>query len=167
MSKPRFATESIYINIDKMVEHDLLYVVEIEESCGLSKWGWDAYYSEINRGSVMLVAREVYRYPQSEPEVVGFVAAHLAVDEMHINNIAVRPQYRRYGIGGALLKSALETGMDLGATSAVLEVRASNDSAQMLYRKYDFSIIGRRPQYYTSPVEDALVMKTVLRSVKA
>ncbi|HEX7997091.1 MAG TPA: ribosomal protein S18-alanine N-acetyltransferase [Pyrinomonadaceae bacterium] len=144
-----------------MTEHDLLEVVEIEEACGLSRWGWDGYHTELlqEKAALMLVARP----PASElkrtgERVAGFIAARLTIDEMHINNVAVREQYRRRGIGGALLSSALERGKERGAREAFLEVRAGNLAAQALYLRQGFSAVGRRPLYYSQPIEDAIVM---------
>ena len=81
-----------------MTEHDLLEVVEIQEMCGLSRWGWEAYHAELQSGhaGLMLVLRQQQPAPDRRPEklLAGFVASRLMADELHINNIAVRPAYR-------------------------------------------------------------------------
>lgn len=151
--------------ISQMKEHDLLEVVEIEESSGLSRWGWDAYYAELARASetVMLVAR-----PSMEERrlagfrIIGFIAARMVADELHINNMAVREDWRKGGIGAELLRSAFEEGKRRGARRSFLEVRASNKPAQALYCKFGFQLSGRRPRYYADPSEDALVMTAAL-----
>jgi ribosomal-protein-alanine N-acetyltransferase len=147
-----------------MTEHDLLAVVELEETCGLSRWGWDAYHNEIaqGRGALMLVARST-AYAAADEEsagesVVGFIAARLSVDEVHINNVAVRPPFRRLGIGRALLESVFQAAARKGARTAILEVRAGNTTAQALYARQGFRTIGLRRGYYAAPPEDALVM---------
>lgn len=146
-----------------MTEHDLLDVVEIEESSGLSLWGWEAYRAELERGeSVMLVAVERAKRVSFERRIEGFVAARLNVDELHINNIGVRVEHRRKGLGGMLLASALERGAALGALASVLEVRASNIAAQKLYGRAGFEVAGRRRGYYKNPFEDALIMTRAL-----
>jgi ribosomal-protein-alanine N-acetyltransferase len=86
----------------------------------------------------------------------------MIADELHINNIAVRPRHRRSGIGGALLCAALEGGAKVGARLCILEVRASNHAAQTLYERHGFRIVGRRAGYYSEPPEDALVMSRAL-----
>jgi ribosomal-protein-alanine N-acetyltransferase len=148
--------------ITRMTEHDLLAVVEIEETCGLSRWGWDAYYDELaqGRGALMLVARPSdFDHQEHQGEgVIGFIAARFTVDEVHINNVAVRPRYRRRGIGGALLERVLRDGAHRGAHKAILEVRAGNAAAQALYGRQGFEVVGRRRDYYADPLEDALVM---------
>ncbi|HEY0408512.1 MAG TPA: ribosomal protein S18-alanine N-acetyltransferase [Pyrinomonadaceae bacterium] len=144
-----------------MTEHDLSEVVEIEEACGLSRWGWEGYHAELlaEKTTLMLVARpsSAKREWMSE-RVVGFIAARLAPDELHINNVAVREKCRRRGIGDALLATILERGKQRGASRAFLEVRAGNTAAQALYARHGFEIAGRRARYYSEPLEDALVM---------
>jgi [ribosomal protein S18]-alanine N-acetyltransferase len=148
--------------ITRMTEHDLLAVVEIEETCGLSRWGWDAYYHELaqGRGALMLVARpSCFEDEEREDEaVLGFIAARSTLDEVHINNVAVRPRFRRRGIALALLERVLRDGASLGARTAILEVRAGNAAAQALYGRQGFEVVGRRRNYYADPPEDALVM---------
>lgn len=146
--------------------HDLVEVVEIEETCGLSRWGWESYSGELSRPeSIMLVARRA-RPDESGRSLSGFVAARVNADELHINNIGVRHADRRQGIGTALLKCAIEAGRALGARSAILEVRAGNESAQALYLSHGFAVAGRRRNYYQGPAEDALVMSAMLADLR-
>ena len=155
------------VYLAQMTEHDLLEVVEIEETCGLSRWGWEAYHAELtgNRNSIMLVAR--WREGTgSKPGygVLGFIAARLAAGELHINNVAVRSAYRRQGMARALMETAIDEATRRGAHAAFLEVRAGNEAAQALYSRCGFRVAGRRAAYYTHPREDALVMSLSLRS---
>ena len=141
-----------------MNEHDLLEVVEIEETTGLSQWGWEAYRAELSRPeAVMLVVRRE-RPDDSGRSVVAYIASRITADELHVNNIGVREEARRKGLGAALLGAALEEGARRGAGLAVLEVRAGNAAAQALYRRFGFDVVGERKDYYRSPVENALVM---------
>ena len=145
-----------------MTEHDLLEVVEIEETTGLSQWGWDAYRAELSkREAIMLVARrdrpDIYG-----KRIVGYIAARVSADELHINNIGVRAESRRRGVGGALLSSALDAGARHGARSAVLEVRAGNLAAQAMYRGLGFETVGERKNYYREPAENAIIMTRAL-----
>lgn len=152
------------ISISRMTEHDLLEVVEIEEYSGLSRWGWGAYYAELQGGNrpLMLVARITRPQHHQAFRIAGYIVARLAADEIHINNVAVRFEYRRQGIGAALLTRVLEEGRRFKATTAFLEVRAGNSLAQALYKKCGFTSIGRRSGYYSTPPEDALVMSATL-----
>jgi len=146
-----------------MTEHDLLEVVEIEEQSGLSRWGWAAYYSELqgHNRSLMLIARPKSAETGSQ-QVAGYIAARASAGELHINNVAVRDAFRRNGIALVLLARALEEGKRLGTSTAFLEVRSGNTAAQALYEKCGFRAIARRPRYYSEPLEDAVVMSRPL-----
>lgn len=154
-------------DLSQMTEHDLLEVVEIEEACGLSRWGWEGYHAELlqEQASLMLVAHPQTMERNSRGaahHIAGFIAARLAADELHINNVAVREQYRRRGLGSTLLSAILARGKKRGAHKAFLEVRASNVAAQALYARHQFKTVGRRANYYSAPLEDALVMAVLL-----
>jgi ribosomal-protein-alanine N-acetyltransferase len=149
------------LSITRMTEHDLLEVVEIEENSGLSRWGWAAYYAELqgNNGHLMLVARlpDAERRRDSQT-LAGYIVARMGANELHINNVAVRENYRRKGLGYDLLKQILEEGRRSAVPCAFLELRAGNSPALALYEKCGFRVISRRKKYYSEPPEDALVM---------
>ena len=153
------------VAIECMTEHDLLEVVEIEEISNLSPWGWDAYHFELQcgSGSRMLVARLPAHANTGHKSIVGFIVARQMADEIHVNNVAVRPEYRRLGIGENLLRAVLAWGRETDSAQAVLEVRAQNIAAQKLYQACGFEVIGRRRRYYKAPVEDALLMSVSLK----
>jgi ribosomal-protein-alanine N-acetyltransferase len=90
---------------------------------------------------------------------VGFICFWVVEDEMHVNNLAVDPRWRRRGIAAALLEEGLEQGRARRARRAFLEVRASNVGAQALYRRFGFEVAGVRKRYYTHPMEDAVLMR--------
>jgi ribosomal-protein-alanine N-acetyltransferase len=144
--------------ITPMRESDLREVVEIEEQTGLNRWGYDAYRRELltNPHAVLFVARPTLK--RHGRSVIGFVAASILYDELHINNIATHPDTRRMGIGRRLMTTAIDEGRLRGATFCVLEVRASNVTAQTLYEALGFTTTRRRRDYYRAPNEDALEM---------
>lgn len=149
--------------IDAMSERDLREVAEIEQVCGLSHWGYEAYRAETLRPeAIMFVARR--REASGGERLHGFISARLIGNELHINNIAVRPAARRQKIGGALLYAATDSAARRGAHTILLEVRASNRAAQELYLRHGFQISGRRANYYRTPPEDALVMTAALNT---
>jgi ribosomal-protein-alanine N-acetyltransferase len=80
--------------------------------------------------------------------------------DVHITTIAVRNNYRRIGIGEGLLISIIELATQLNASIITLEVRASNEIAQTLYKKYGFQVVGRHLRYYSDNGEDAILMNT-------
>ena len=93
-------------------------------------------------------------------KIVGFSGFWMMMKEAHIIAIGVRDSYRRLGIGEGLLIATIELAQILSAHVVTLEVRASNEIAQELYRKYGFRVTGRRPRYYSSDGEDAVIMST-------
>ena len=157
MSEQRAAPELKDIIIERMSEHDLLEVVEIEEQSGLSRWGWAAYYAELQGANrdLMLVARPS---KSATPPIAGYIVARETAGELHINNFAVRSEFRRRGIGATLLNQVLNEARQRKANAAFLEVRSTNHSAQALYEKCGFRAIARRTNYYSEPREDAVVM---------
>ena len=151
-------TASLTVQIDHMTEHDLLEVCQIEGLSDLSAWGWDAYHRELEVApeTVMLVAR--LNPPIDGTAIAGFIVARVIAGELHVNNVAVRPEFQRLHLGFELLQRTLVQAKQRGALVAHLEVRANNDAAQGLYRRCGFQIVGRRKRYYRNPTEDALLM---------
>jgi ribosomal-protein-alanine N-acetyltransferase len=129
-------------------------VLAVEEASFTSPWTREMYLSELqNRGvSFCFLARA------ANGRIVGFCSFWRVLDELHINNLAVLPEFRREGIASALLTHVLQEGARLGARRATLEVRRSNDPARLLYERFGFSIAGVRHGYYANPVEDALIL---------
>jgi [ribosomal protein S18]-alanine N-acetyltransferase len=135
-------------------ELDLDGVLEVEAESFTNPWTREMYAWELqNRAMchILLVRTE-------ECRVAGFCAFWLVLDEIHINNFALRPRFRAQGIGTGLLRQVLAEGRNLGARRATLEVRASNELARRLYERMGFYVAGIRRNYYTNPVEDALVL---------
>jgi len=154
------------ISIMQMTEHDLLEVVEIEEQSGLSRWGWAAYYAELQGGNreLLLVGKPTVPPGIQGHQVIGYIVARQTAGELHINNVAVRDQYRGRGYGSLLLGRVLEAARKKSGTTAFLEVRSGNSAAQALYKKCGFKAIATRPNYYSDPREDAVVMSMDLKS---
>jgi ribosomal-protein-alanine N-acetyltransferase len=164
MAEQRSALDPKDITILRMSEHDLLEVVEIEEQSGLSRWGWAAYYAELQGANrdLMLIARASCAAIIESSPIAGYIVARETAGELHINNVAVRAEYRRRGIGAALLGRVLHEARRRKANAAFLEVRSANFAAQALYEKSGFKAIARRADYYSEPREDAVVMSLVL-----
>jgi len=92
--------------------------------------------------------------------IIGFSGFWMMMKEAHIIAIGVRDGYRRLGIGEGLLIATIELAQIVNANVVTLEVRASNEIAQELYKKYGFRVVGRRLRYYSSDGEDAIIMST-------
>jgi ribosomal-protein-alanine N-acetyltransferase len=135
-------------------DRDLDGVLEVDAVSFANHWTremfeWEARHSDVARLSIL-------REPGGR--VAGYCAAWVIFDEVHINNMAVLPEWRGHGLGRALLARVLDAAAAEGAWRATLEVRASNTAARRLYARFGFIEEGRRPRYYTNPAEDAIIM---------
>lgn len=92
-------------------------------------------------------------------KVIGFLIGRQVGDEAEILNVAVAPESRRRGEGGALLRAAVVEFRKCDASRVFLEVRESNAAGIAFYAMHSFSSVGRREGYYRDPVEAAIVME--------
>ncbi len=92
------------------------------------------------------------------PPIIGFAGMWNLLDEAHVTTIGVTPDLRGKGLGELLFLALVDEAVRRGVNWLTLEVRVSNASAQALYRKYGFTIQGRRPRYYSDNNEDAFIM---------
>jgi [ribosomal protein S18]-alanine N-acetyltransferase len=137
---------------------DLDAIVEIDRASFSSPWTREMYEEELrNDRSFIFVAR------RAECRVVGYCSFWVIIDEVHVNNIAVRPEWRRHGIGRALVEHLLAEGRIRRCRAATLEVRRSNVAALRLYERVGFAQRGVRRRYYRDPDDDALVLWSTIQ----
>jgi len=143
------------IQFRQMILGDIPTVLEIEKECFLSSWSFEAYRDELLRDDSKAIIAE------NKGKIAGFIAARLitSANEGEILNIAVRRQFQKQGIGTILLKEIIDFFKSNAVQSVWLEVRKSNFPARDFYRQNEFAFCGERKNFYTSPTEDALVMK--------
>jgi ribosomal-protein-alanine N-acetyltransferase len=122
----------------------------LEESPEAAAWSGDSL--------VQAVSTRIAWVAVHGEEVRGFLIGQIAAGEFEILNLAVAPRYRCQGVGSKLVEAALEFSRHAGGSRAYLEVRASNTSAITLYARHGFMECGRRPRYYHSPEEDAVLL---------
>ncbi|MDY6936484.1 MAG: ribosomal protein S18-alanine N-acetyltransferase [Cyanobacteriota bacterium] len=152
------------IAIQPLTSDLLPAVVELDKLCFGGLWTLEGYRRELESpNSDLLVAslkenRGDNGEVESEPFLIGLGCVWAIVDEAHITLLAVRPEYRKRGLGGLLFLTLLESARQRGLQRSTLEVRASNRAALSLYRKYGFSEAGRRRGYYADTGEDALIL---------
>lgn len=138
-----------------MEERDLPFVMQIERLCFTNPWKEASFKGEIENYPISFPKVIVHR---PDEKVIGYVIFWLLAEEAQISNIAVHPDYRRQGIGEAVLKETLVTIRKFEAKYVVLEVRPSNFPARILYSKFGFETLGLRRNYYKDPAEDAMVL---------
>ena len=102
---------------------------------------------------------------EQSSQTLGFIVLRHVSDEVEILNIAVRPDSRRQRVASELLNIALQQSTQNGARKAYLEVRASNTAAIRFYEHHSFRASGRRARYYSTPVEDAVILVSELSKI--
>lgn len=141
------------IEIIKACENHIEDIVVIENLSFKIPWSRSSITQEIteNRSAVYLCA-------MADGKAIGYAGMWHICDEGHITNIAVHPEFRRNGVGCALMEALLKAAKELGISALTLEVKKSNYSAQRLYKKYGFTEEGFRKGYYADNNEDAIIM---------
>ena len=140
--------------IRKMTADDVPVVAQLDHISFSLSWPEYAFYYEVKDNS----AARCFVAEMEDRKVIGMIVSWIILDELHIATIAVHPDYRRQGIGELILTKALQDGREAGTRHALLEVRAGNEAAQNLYRKFGFKPVGKRPKYYKDNGEDAVLM---------
>ena len=136
------------MKIEKFALQYLDDVANIERICFAHSWSKQDLKNQLDLDtSHFLVAVE-------DGRAVGYMGLQIFSGEGYVTNVAVLPQYRQRGIAKALIDKALQNDMCF----ITLEVRESNTPAIRLYEKAGFKNVGTRPNFYTDPVENAIIM---------
>lgn len=141
------------IEIIKMELRHLDGVMEVENLSFKIPWSRNSFIEELaeNKFAMYFVARV-------NGKITGYAGMWTVFDEAHITNVAVHPEFRKSGIGSALLRHLIQTAREKGIERMTLEVRRSNITAQGLYGKFGFREHGARKAYYADNREDAIIM---------
>ena len=128
-------------------------VAQLEALCFSDPWSERSIAGELdNPLSTWLICAD-------GDAVLGYVGSQTVMGETDMMNVAVHPDARRQGIARRLILALVEELKQQGSHCLTLEVRASNQNAISLYQKLGFLQIGRRPNYYRNPKEDALILR--------
>ena len=141
------------IQIVSMNESHVAEVAALEKVCFSMPWSENSIRSELtNPLSLWFVAEE-------NGSLLGYIGSQAVMDEADVMNVAVVPDRRREGIAQKLVEALVAALNEKGVHALLLEVRASNEPAKALYERQGFTQVGRRPNYYRNPKEDALILK--------
>jgi ribosomal-protein-alanine N-acetyltransferase len=145
------AQENVVIELMKM--HHLDDVMKIEQESFTTPWSRYTFTCELrdNQFSHYIVAK-------CGDKVVGYGGMWIVLNEAHVTNVAVLPEYRGEGIGELIMRTLMAIAKKYGAEKMTLEVRKSNYVAQNLYSKLGFEPRGIRRGYYADNKEDAVIM---------
>jgi ribosomal-protein-alanine N-acetyltransferase len=143
----------LHVEVVPMKRRHLRSVVRIEQQVYPRPWSLSLFLSEL-----ALSGTRAYLVARVGRTIVGYGGVMFAAGDAHITTLAVDPTVQRHGIATRVLVVLTRKALDVGADALTLEVRASNTSAQALYRRFGFSAAGVRKGYYADNGEDAIVM---------
>ncbi|KUO50023.1 MAG: ribosomal-protein-alanine acetyltransferase [Desulfitibacter sp. BRH_c19] len=147
-------------SIRKMTFQDIDQVLEVENLSFPSPWSRSSFEAEINDN---LFAH--YYVVFKDHKVVGYAGMWMIIDEAHVTNIAVHPEFRGLNFGKRLTQTLIMQAFRQGANRITLEVRVSNLIARNLYKDLGFNEAGIRKGYYSDNNENAIIMwKNILVS---
>lgn len=122
----------------------------LEKQVYSQAWSRQVFVEELEHPTRRYVVSEV------DDVLAGYGGVMLVGEEAHITTVVVDPTYRQSRVGTRLMLALIDHALAAGAGSLTLEVRASNEAAQALYRRFGMAPVGVRKQYYRD--EDALIM---------
>ncbi len=132
---------------------DIEEILQIEELCyGSHHWSYESFLSELNNKI------SSYRVVCAQDKPIGYLGIWKIVDEAHVTNLSIHPQYQNKKLAHKLLVDAIKECYQEKIKYITLEVRVSNLKAIHLYEKFGFNSLGYRKKYYQDNNEDALIM---------
>ncbi len=137
-----------------MRQEDLKQVLAIEEAVYPFPWTLGILQDCLHVGYCCWVV-------ELDETIIGYGVMSVVIDESHILNLCIHPDWQGRGLGRKLIQRLLKIARQHGAEKAFLEVRENNRVALALYDKLGFAEIGRRQNYYPAldgEREDAMVM---------
>lgn len=142
---------SINFKIIPLKKSDAQGIENIEKACFAHPWSQKAIEASFDNNTVFLGAL-------CNNEIVGYCGIQTVCDEGYVTNIAVLDNYRKNGIGKALVDGLVCIAKEQALSFLTLEVRVSNKNAISLYKKSGFENMGTRKNFYRDPKEDAYIM---------
>lgn len=129
-------------------------ILQIEELCyGAHHWSYDSFLSELNNK-----ISSYFCLLNKEKKCVGYIGIWKIINEAHITNLSVHPDYQNQKLAHRLLLKMIDECYKAKIKFITLEVRESNKKAIHLYEKFGFKSLGLRKKYYQDNNEDALIM---------
>ena len=146
------------IRIVEAAEADIPRILEIEQEAISPPWTYGSFLTEIFRADALFVVAVSEKPESTGKGILGFMLLRLTPGEGELLQIAVDKDARRCGLADMLMGAILAYAKKNALKSVFLEVRKSNEAAIELYKKHGYKPVSLRKNYYTSPIEDALIM---------
>lgn len=125
---------------------------QLEKLCFSAPWTEQNFLDTLNNGHSIFLAAF------SAGEFAGYISADTVCGTAYINNIAVKPQFRRKGAARALINELERRAVESNCFEMTLEVRSKNLPALALYEKCGFETVGKRKNFYRHPDDDGIIM---------
>lgn len=138
--------------IKPLAKKDIDKAADIEKACFNAPWSYNQLAESLSMPDNLFLGAF------SKDELVGYIGFYKVMDEGFVTNLAVKPYYRRKGIGRALLCRLIDECTSLKIRLITLEARESNRAALSLYMAEGFEVCGKRRGFYKNPVEDAVLL---------
>lgn len=145
--------DDLEVTIAPMRRRHLRSVLRIEQQVYPRPWSLGLFMSELGYRT-----NRVYVVARVGTTVVGYGGLMLVTDDGHVTTLAIDPAWQRHKLGTRVLHVLATAAIARGAKNLTLEVRASNQGAQALYRAFGFAPAGIRKGYYVETNEDAIIM---------
>lgn len=143
-------------SIRKMRREDVAEVAELERKIFPDAWSENALLETWKqRQTMLLIALE-------DRKIIGYLILYFVLEDGEIARIAVADEHRRKGVAGKMLRELALLCRENGVNRLMLDVRESNEAARAFYVKQGFEVDGIRKDYYTNPVENAVLMSVPL-----
>lgn len=136
--------------IRDMILSDIPGVAQLEREIFPEPWSVRIFYDELS------MENRSYLTAEAADGIAGYGGILLVEEDAHVTTLAVASWARGRRLGTSLLMALVERSLARGARHLTLEVRASNESARLLYERFGFAPVGKRKNYYKD--EDAVVM---------
>ncbi len=144
------------MEICEMAFEDCIKIAEIEAKCFSEPWSYNSFTAELKNNSAKYFVAKI------NGDIAGYIGVRNIIDEGEITMVAVEETHRGKNIASLLFEKLIDYEKMIGTRRINLEVRESNLKALSLYKKHGFIINGLRKNYYSKPVENAVLMSLEL-----
>ena len=149
------------MEIRRSTETDIQQLALLESKCFSDPW------SSKGLRDTLKEERSFFLTAVENGRICGYLNSTYILDELDIHRVCVLPEYRRIGVGAAMMIHLVKFCKENGLREIFLEVRKSNTPAQRLYTRFGFEVIGERAGFYQNPDEPGLIMRADVDALPA